>query len=458
LLAVGHALAGEHILASSVVYPPVVPLLILGFTGIWGPYLGCKVLAVVASLLPAVGCYLVLRASNLGWAAAILACFLAAASATGEAMAWGGYPQLIGLGLIVPFLWMLDRFIRDGKLAHAFVAGTLLALTLATSDIVGGLAVVAGITLAVLGLVIQPPDWRAARRLSLGLALLIVPCIPLIPLYVGLAAAVLHNYHPASAGATPTVTGSLATIEFLYRDFKLFWRIALGLAVLAPVALLSMRRTSLWLTSSAMLFPALGLLLLAGEPRLIYFLSPAAILGLGCWLEYLRKYFSSARWFTPAVVLVLATALGGQIASGLNFYAAQARFYTILTPGVAAGIDWLDQHTDQSILVAVSSTREQGMPIGWWVEGVGHRRTLSGSALTWLVLPDQRDRAIKAAQIFDPTIPIDEGLLRARQLHAAYIFVDKEWPGFQAWSRSRQGLPPRAIVIDNESLLLLRTD
>src|SRR3989442_14994484 len=44
-LAFGHALAGEHIRSSAVSAPPIVPLLMLGVTGAWGPFIGSKVLA-----------------------------------------------------------------------------------------------------------------------------------------------------------------------------------------------------------------------------------------------------------------------------------------------------------------------------------------------------------------------------------------------------------------------------
>jgi hypothetical protein len=80
-----------------------------------------------------------------------------------------------------------------------------------------------------------------------------------------------------------------------------------------------------------------------------------------------------------------------------------------------------------------------------------------GSDVLWLNIPEERDRAAKAAFIFDSGASIDTALKRARLLGVGYIFIDKDWPGFQAWSGNGAAVPINSIVMDNESLLLLRT-
>src|ERR1700752_1838811 len=70
-LAFGHAIAGEHIRSSSIVYPPVVPLLTLAASKAFGSLLGIQVLAEAASAIPAIGAYVVFRRTIGGWNAAI---------------------------------------------------------------------------------------------------------------------------------------------------------------------------------------------------------------------------------------------------------------------------------------------------------------------------------------------------------------------------------------------------
>jgi hypothetical protein len=455
-LAFGHALTGEQIRSNAVIYPPVVPLLMLGFTSVWGPFMGAKILAVAASLIPAAGAYVLLRASNLGLAAAVLAGFLAAASSTGEAMAWGGYPQLIALGLLGPFLLALDRYLRLHRVYLALAAATLLLATLATNELVGGIALVASVAIIAMHLVIWPPGWIVARRLSLGIALVFLVSTPLIPLYMNLGTAVAGNFLAAGPSPNVTLTARFSEVEYLYRDFPIFWRLALALALVAPLALFAQRRTTLWLVTTALLIPTVVIFALTHELRFVYFLPLIAILALGCYLESVRRLPIWRQGGNVAVYLVLLVALTGQGILGLGYYAQQARFYTFLSPGLVAGIDWLRKETPPSTLVAVSSTR-QDLAFGWWVEGLGRRRTLTGSAVVYLTTADERKRARESAQIFDRHISIDVALERARTLHVDYMFIVKDWPGYVDWSRASTPVPLRAIVIDNESLLLLRT-
>src|SRR5207253_2259002 len=96
-LALGHSLFGEHIRSETIQYPPIVPLLAVAAEIPFGPYGGLQAIAYVSALAPMLGAYIYLYNSGLRWRAVVLSSFLGWSSATGDAMAWGGYPQLLGL-------------------------------------------------------------------------------------------------------------------------------------------------------------------------------------------------------------------------------------------------------------------------------------------------------------------------------------------------------------------------
>ena len=118
-LAFGHAIFGEHIRSSSLAYPPLVPVVMVGLERVLGTYGSIQAMAFAAAAAPAIGAYLLLYGWGLGWRSAVLAGFLAPSAGTGEAMAWGGYPQLVGIGLLPVFVLLLDRFLvaRDFRTA-----------------------------------------------------------------------------------------------------------------------------------------------------------------------------------------------------------------------------------------------------------------------------------------------------------------------------------------------------
>jgi hypothetical protein len=454
-LAHGHAIFGEHIRSSSIVYPPVVPLLVVAAASIWGPFLGMKIVALLSSLAPAVGAYTVLRLEKVGWVALLCAAFLAPASSTGEAMAWGGYPQLIAIGLMVVFLWSADKYLRSPNLRRGIITGGLLAAAAATNELVGGITVAAGIVLVLLHIGFRPARRPPTSYLRYA-PFVLLPIVSLIPIYLNLGIAFYNAYRSRPPGVNVNSLGVFASVEFLYRDFQVFWRVAIVLAVLVPVVLYSRRKTTLWMITSALAIPSVAIVFGLRELRFVYVLPPLAMLGLACWLKELDADWPWRRWLVPGTASALVLALLAQLVLGLQFFSLQAAFYRVLTPGLVQSMDWIREHTSSDRRIAVSATYDP-LILGWWFEGLGRRRTVFDSNLAWLSNPDEHDRAVRAAYIFDRNINIDTARQRARKLGIDYILIDKAWPGYQDWSSSGAPLPADSVVIDNESSLLLRT-
>jgi hypothetical protein len=451
-LAFGHAIFGEHLRSSTLLYPPVVPLAAVISEGALGTYLGVKVLAFIAATAPAVGAYVLLHTWGLRWRAAMLAGLLAASAGTGEAMAWGGYPQLIGLGLLPLFILALDRFLRSRRISTAIAPAVLLIASLATNEFIGPLTVVIGLLYLIPRYaLIRPKEQRnSLRNVLLGVGLSVVLALPLVPLYFGLIQGVVFNER-LKAAAAPANVSAWTGLGAATADLPIFWLVALALAVLAPLILIA-RHERLSLLSAAILYPSLVILVITGENRLAYLLPIGVVFGLAAWWQLMSRLPSwSNRAFSAAVV----TSLAIDIVVGTQFFAHQRDQYLVLTPGVVHGFTVLKRSSADQ-LIAISPTKND-WPIGWWVEGAVHRRTIYAGNPVWLTYSDEKVRNSLANSVFaSGKSPIDSAR-RAHDVGAAYLFVDKKWPGYASWIARGQHLDPRMLVYENESVVIIDT-
>ncbi len=450
-LAFGHDLFSGPLRSGSV-YPPVVPLLELLSVRLFGLGPGVSVLATAASLAPAAALFVVLYRQGLAaWAIGLSALVLTAAS-TGEATAWGGFPQLLGIGLVMVFLWRLDAVLRRRSVRGALAAGLLLALLLATSHLIGAYALAAGALVVAAHLCFRVPQWgRPGRFACLGLVLL--PSSALAPLYLRLARTVL-----ASVGSRQPTTGGgvkfwASELEFTYRDARLLWRSLLIASLVILAFEIGRRRESLWILAASMFAAAPLLALATHEPRFLYLLGMPAMLSIGLWIDGLR---SVAAFATVRKVAAVALTVGVASAtlSGLDLFRVQRAYYGVLRPGTLQAITWLHDASPASAVVAVSPLREA--PLGWWVEGVARRKTLYASPLQWLNFPEERERARTANGIFAPTFPRPEGIERVCRAGVSDVLVAKAWGGLDAAALADLRVShPDAVAYENEDAIVL---
>jgi hypothetical protein len=447
-LAIGHSWFGASTGGGILAYPPVVPLLTVAFVDLFGPINGVAILAAVASVAPAIGAYLLLRSQRLGWIAAILAGFLVVARTTGEATAWGGYPQLFGLGLAVLTLLAMDRYLRSGRRKHALVAGILLALDLATSHLTGLVTLAAGTVIVALHVVSRSGDsttrlrqrWRAAW-------LFFVPSIALLPIYWRLLPALADEIPgPSAPSIRDAAIGGSGPL----------WIVGVTAIMLTPLLLWRRRRDTLWiLTTSLVLVTALTYLF-TREPRLLYFGPLAAIFAVATWLDHLGRH--STEWTHVATVaaLILTGALAVQTFNSVGLFQAQRDFYDVAPPGTLAATNWLRTATPRDAVIAV--TPVGGAPLGWWVEGLTQHPTYTDASLEWLAFPQERTRARAAASIFSDTFPNNASLNLARRLGIRYLFVARTWEGYDPQQmRLFEEQHPNAVAFEDASVAVLRT-
>jgi len=447
-LALGRAL-WDHAMPGGVVYPPLVPALALAAEWIDRPIGGLKLIAVASSVMPSLGCYAAARICGLRWMAAIPCAFLAVANSVGEATAWGGYPQLVGLGLMPVALALLDLSLRTWRAGLASLSGLAFAATLAADEMVGAVAVLAaallvGVHLIVLGA--RPPS---PRRFLLVAAVVAAPSIVLAATYVQLLAAIYLTYGPRP------VRGNIALRDFFpyaFRDLPAFWYPAMLLAGVAPAAWFVRARSRTWplvlaiLASSAILFVGLR------QVRFGYVVPVAAVLGVATWLDAMEHSTLGAfRRAAPVAALALIPVLGYQSIVGVHWFREQVRFYQVVPGDWVQAMSFLRLKTPPGAVVAVGPN-DRGDPTGWWVQGLGERPALISSDPAWLDFPDERARSQQALWIFDPTVQVQESLRRARSSGVAYLLVDKRWSGYGAWRRE----PTLHVVLDEADVAVVK--
>jgi hypothetical protein len=459
-LAFGHSFLGSHSRSASVVIPPFVPMLVLAFGAVFGQLKGIQVLAAMASLAPAAGAYVLLR-RHVGFRAVLLAGLIAPAMTTGEATAWGGYPQLIGLGLLPLILWALDRFVTERRLQWAWATSILLFLGLFTSDLIGAASVVIALVFLVLRTLQVDKAERPSRRLlSLGFIISAIPSMTLIPIYLGLASGVLHNAATKVTSQRVGLANLLPSLTNLFKENVYFWYLLLVIALLSPLVLLARRRQPLAAAATAILAPTVGAVLILHELRVLFLLPLAIACGLGAIWNLLAtsgqlRFIS----FDSGLIAGLGLALAVESGLGIVAYQHEVQWYTVLTPGLISGLRQMDKVAPRDSVLAVSQapnpSNQNGWPAGWWVEGLLDRPTYYVSSLEWLNFADERRRATAANQMFGSPDGMTGTIRLARSYGVTYIVAAKGWPDYREWVSRGGALEGAKPVIDTESLLVL---
>jgi hypothetical protein len=452
-LAFGHAIFGERLRSSTLLYPPVVPIAAAVSERLLGTFWGLKVLEFVAGAAPPLGVYILLYKWGLGWRAIVLATLLAASAATGEAMAWGGYPQLIGLGILPLLVLALDRFITSKSPYSAIAPAILVVAALATNEFIGPLTLlIALIYLMLRYAFLTPKDKRnSGRNVFLGIGLSIVLALPLAPIYIGLLAGILNNERTKAALGS-TVVAARAGIGAVLSDLPIFWLVALALALLAPLILL-VSRERLSILSATVLIPCLGILFATGENRLAYVLPLGMVFGLAAWWRLVEHLPDWTRQAFGAVMLTCAVV---DVLFGTRYFATQSAYYRVITPNVVQGFAVLESRSTQDELIAVSPVAH-GWVLGWWVEGAVHRRTIYAGDPIWLNYADERARNALANSIFASGNTVLDSARLAHRDGASFIFVDKDWSGYAEWIATDQSLDPRMVIYENRSVVIIDT-
>ncbi|MEY2418332.1 MAG: hypothetical protein QOG90_1012 [Actinomycetota bacterium] len=433
---------------AGVVAVPVAPLLTLVAVSLFGVKVAFVGLGAVVSCAPATGAYVVLRRIAPSPVGLLLAALLLFGAAAGEAASWGGYPQLIGLGLVPVAVYLVDRALVSPRLSRAVAAGALLLALALSSDFVFALGAGAVATLLVVHVAERPREFGAVVRRAVLAA---VPLLVAAPWYVQLARARLGAVAQPAAVTRPDQPNVWLRTEAVWFDAPTVWRALTLAAVIGVLLLWSHRRDPVWRVGAALLLPSLVAVAVWPETRLAYFLPTAVVLGAAVW----ATAEDSGR--SIAVPLLASAALIAQLAVFPSTSSLQQRRYQALTPELLRGIDWLRSQTPPNSTVVVTPLRT-APPLAWWIEGVARRRTLAASSDAWVYFPVERRNAAKAARVLSAGVPTPATLAAARRFRADFVFVDKGWSDYQSGRiASLKRELPGVVAFENRGVVILRT-
>ena len=446
-LAFGRGLVGDNVRSSSIVYPPVVPLLVLAAVRATDAATGIGLISVAANVAVGAATYVALRDRVPPFVAAAAAALLTAAASTGEALAWGGYPQLFGFALATVVLRSLDEALTERRTRRWAWTGIWFAVLVATTHLIAGAVALAGAVLAALHLAAgrrsgrRPLGWTAA-------AWLVGPSLLVAPIYVRLVTEILAGLDDRPPFAQLELVDTPDVLRRIYGDFEVFWIPVLVLMVLTPIALADRWRTPLWRLLVGLVVASAVCTALLHEPRFLYFTALPAVVALALWASDLT------RLRVPAFVL-LALAVTIQTWTGLRGFENHVAFYQVVEPGVYDAIDWIDRNAEPDAVVAVANSADA--PVGWWVEGLTGKRTLVGSPLRWLTFQDEQQRARKANAIFSETFPDEAAFGLADREGVDYLLVPARWAGGpRSRVRSFAAAHRYRVVVENRAAILFR--
>jgi hypothetical protein len=418
-----------------------VPLVVSTTSSLFGLPAAAPILAAAAALAPGVGVWFVLR-TELSVPVALGASLATVASgATSAAAAWGGLPQLFGLGLAPVVVFSAARMPGNASRRAALILGSGVLLLGATSPLVLGIGGVAALLACALATWVR----RDVRwlRFSGWIALPNLVLVPLYVTYLSRARLGASTHVPGTAGAR--------SLEALFIGAPVAWAVLGVVALTAPLVLWSRRHEPIWAASTAMTLTATVAIALDLAPRWACLAPTAASVGAAAVCGLSRPATRSATGGVCALA-VLAVLVGAP-ATMLQQRDLYARF---VPAGTGAAIAWLDTHTASTTRVAVASV--DGAPFGWIVEGWARRPTLVAANPTWLLFPGERIAAASATAMFTARHwPSESSFATARRAHVQLLYAAATWGGVDASALQRARRRHHGLVAyDGPGALILR--
>ena len=457
-LALANEARGLDVMSAEVRYPPLFPALIAFLLQMnVSPIVALLMMALVAKTALVVAVYMSARTLNRTYAV-MAATLVATAGAQMEAYAWGAYPQLLAMAFGLMAVFLILRYIDTQERSHLLSGLVLVAATLATHILIGGLlALVIGIAVLHWLYMVDPPGrvWR--RGIKLGAAVTGATAVG------GLVLFFLSRGPGTETTLNPQALSRWEALSHVFRDAPVPWA---AIGVVAVVVLFfrswpahvaaTLAVGSAWAVTSAAFF------LITGEQRgLLVFqvgLILLAIVGFVAAREYVvgpekRRYsVDEPRTVRHRLLLVAGISMFFAIVvAGLAAYVSAVDWYRVVDRAEIAALDHLKQDARFADVV-VAARGHNGNPAGWWVEGYAELPTWTGVDLEFLAFPKEREQAEVANSIFGGELSDAETIALLRQIGADYLVVDRRGPD-AAWldSELARSLP----VLDDTSHLVI---
>ena len=420
-----------------VIVPPLVPLL-AGLTDLLvGPLTTARLLPTLASIAPALGVWTVIRTFRRDTAGVVVTAALAVAPPTAAAFAWGGVPQLVGLGLLPIALLAIARAALRPSARTWLRAGLASALVGLTSTLASALLAAGGIAVILVAVM------RLGRAPLTGIAAALAPLTPVAGLY-----AVILARMSLPSSRTTEATGLHALSHGLGEPTGLWLAL---ITLLAAVVLLSLAGRST--STPTLLLVGLAAVTVAGvmlgDVRFVAGV-PTAVAAGAVLLRGPRPVAGALRLVvTGGLLLIGIVGIGTQVTQ-LGFYAQFAPEHVLEDAERIAALVPAD--------TTVAVPPVAGAPAGWWLEARGIDAAVA-SRSDWLSFPGERAAAVDALAVFTaPEWPETTTGATACAIGAPWLYVPDAWGGMDARALERELDTGRLVLVEQlRGGLLLRS-
>ncbi|MCS7207052.1 MAG: hypothetical protein NZ951_03845 [Dehalococcoidia bacterium] len=429
-LALGHDLFGERVRAAYTVVPPLVPALSKGASAVLSPLPGLALVGALASVAagPAVF-FLGYQAGGIVWGGLVTLAVLFLPYSVGEALGWGGYPQMLGQGLMLGCMATLGTALaRGGSKTLLFLSALLGVLGLFTSVwTVASLGVAAPLlfTFAIWYRWVHPKVLRSIFQWW-GVPFLLG----------GMLLAPIYGIYFSSFAEVPLNPGGLAfgeSVAFVFREWpghagSVFLVIPLATGLVTYCLLPWGRITVLHAITVPIIATAFALYIPTGESRFLGLLEVGIVVGL---CAVLNDLWASLQDLQPlhrvlgqgVVLAVTLTFVLFLVVRGHQRTVAAHEWYKVVTPEVHQALEWLRVNgVPRSVVVASDNPR--GFQYFWWVEGYARLPAFSASDPKWMALKDEVWQNAVALRLVHST-STDDIVSLVREHRIRYLFLDK---------------------------------
>jgi hypothetical protein len=486
-LALGRGLDGHAIGRSTDgAYAPLVPVLAAIAESIAGPLFAVRLLAAASGLAVSLAVWFVARGAVGSVWGLVVTAIVIPASALGEPMLFGGYPQQFALAAGIVALWAVCRYLVDsagtawsespetprvppspvptgrvpepgcplgwagwgvrtgcGDAQNLWPVGIGTLLAAAAHHVyfpVVLLAILAavGLWLADRSRVSDPARvvWSLALALTLAFAL-----------FAAVAFAFVRTGYAAPLDAS--TRSVIDAWQYGTRESPALWLVILAIGAVGLVIRPRMRGDPAWLLAASLLIPAGLLFLLSGQPRLV----PPILIGAGIAAAVCARRVATIGAQADAAALLLALVIAVILVIPADRATSRfADFYRVVDESLLRAATAIESDGGSGA-VAVRMDR-RGWPIGWWFEALLDRPVIVGSDPRWLAFPTEREHARQAEALFDGGLDAETFHQRAVASGVRYLVVAKwDWIGWERWVTA-PGFPVVEIYDDDRYLVL----
>ncbi|MBI2855960.1 MAG: hypothetical protein HYX93_03840 [Chloroflexi bacterium] len=458
-LAFSAELFGHQVKAAHSTYPPVFPFLLRWFAMFLPDLTALKVLGLLSAAFVSVPVYLLLRASIHPILAASLAGVSVAADYPAGVLAWGGYPQLLGVGFLVLAVYLLLRALRTGHVVHYGASALFVALTVSTHLLAAALLLFAVATVLIINVYTRwgSATWRLVapqrRRLLLwgiGVAIILLPLVPFYARMVGLMDGNPTNPHGFS------FLRALTELNLWHIQYYMWASVAVA-CLPVVLAVLVYRRSMLAEAAAALSVAGLLVLALQSEIRSVHLVQVGLVLAVGVTLssaiEYGHGQLSAGkrRMLNAATIALVAAFLTGATLFGELRINDDFQWYSVLDGPALEAMDWIREHKLPGDRAVANQTPREGI-YGWWVEGYAGVPTYLAVDTRWLSFREEKEQAEIALRFLDPAATPEQlkGLVKGHAIR--FLLLDKQtlpqpWPPYD-----EAGF---VLGLENENMLVM---